>query len=194
MRETTSQQKKGSKEPEYLREAREVLRGMLLDERSGKTSLKKSDILTLISAKHRAYREGNMGFEGILLDAGKLCDEMARESSDSGVYDKFTVIATYFDRYDHIQTLVGRIVFEDSEELTVDSLISLFGNKKVFDRLYEGLFYTLFIRNNLENKHLTPQGRKKLKTIAFGLERITQNKAFFEDVVSEFKNIASEEG
>jgi uncharacterized protein (TIGR04442 family) len=189
MPEITRQIKEGPREPEYLGEAREVLCGLLLDNRSG---MRKSDVLKLISAKHRAYREGNTGFEGIVLDAGRLCDEKAREKNDGGLHEKFAAIASYLDRYDHVQASLGRMVFSDVDELTADSMKGLFGDKEVFDGLHDGLFYRLFVRSHLSNKHLTAHGRKKLRTLAFGLEKLTLKKASIEDVVGEFRNVARE--
>lgn len=191
MSETTPRTKQGPMEPDYLGEAREVLCGLLLNDGSG---IRKSDVLKLINAKHRAYWESNTGFEGILLDAGRLCDEKARDKEDSAAHEKFTFLSSYLDRYDSVQACLGRIVFSDTDELTVDSMRALFTDKQAFDRLYEGLFYRLFVRSNLENKHLTSHGRKKLRVLAFGLERLTLRKASIGDVVGEFRNIASEEG
>jgi uncharacterized protein (TIGR04442 family) len=177
--------------PDYLGEAREVLCGLLLDDRSG---IRKSDVLKLINAKHMAYRESDTGFEGIVLDAGRLCDERAREKKDTGIHEKFALVSSYLDRYDRVQASLGRIVFSDMDELTADSMRGLFGDKQVFDGLYEGLFYRLFVRSHLDNKHLTSHGRKKLRVLAFGLERLTLKKASIEDVVGQFRNVASEEG
>lgn len=179
---------------DYLAEARSILESLAsadYSDKADKASMRKSDILKLLRAKHKAYRESNMGFEGILLDAVRMFDEKARDEDDSSIFNRFSIIATYFDRYDYMQKAMGNIVFRDDSSLAEDSLISFFGNKKVFDRLEEGLFYELFISHLLENGHLPELGRRKLKVIAFGLEKISRNKASFKDVVGEFEDIRS---
>ncbi|GAB4390018.1 MAG: hypothetical protein Kow0025_19170 [Thermodesulfovibrionales bacterium] len=182
---------------DYLAEARSILEGLAsakaseAADKSDKASIRKADVLKLLRAKHRAYRESNMGFEGILIDAVRMFDEKARDQNDSSIFNRFSIIATYFDRYDYMQKAVGNIVFRDDASLTEDTLISFFGNKKVFDRIKEGLFYELFINHHLENGHLPESGRKKLKVIAFGLEKISRNRASFKDIVGEFEALGA---
>ena len=82
-----------------------------------------------------AYSQNDRGFEQVLLDIGKACDELSRETDDFTVFEEFSSIVTYFDRYDNVQALLSQISFMKNIEFTEDSLRSLVGNKKAFDEL-----------------------------------------------------------
>jgi uncharacterized protein (TIGR04442 family) len=180
-----------NRELDYLEEARAILEGLASGGGQDKAAIKKSQILKLLRAKHRAYTESNMGFEEILIDVVRMFDERAQQDSDSSVFNKFSIIVTYFDRYDYVQKTIGNIVFKDDASLSVETLISLFGNKKVFDRFEKGLFYELFIQNLLSSGNLAELGRRKLRVLAFGLEKMTLEKASLDDVVREFEKIGT---
>ena len=84
-----------------------------------------------------------MGFEQILLDTGKACDEIARETNDFSIFEEFSAIVTYFDRYDNVQALLSQIAFMENVDFTEDSLRSLIGNKKEFDKIDTALLMML---------------------------------------------------
>jgi uncharacterized protein (TIGR04442 family) len=76
---------------------------------------------------------------------------------------------------------------------TEDSLRSLIGNKKEFDKLDDKLFDDIFVKELLNNKYITGYGRRKIKVISRGIKRITTGDASLKDIVTELKTIEDEE-
>ena len=123
----------------------------------------------------------------------RACDEIARETNDFSLFEEFTSIATYFDRYDNVSTLLSQIAFMENIEFTEDSLRSLIGNRKEFDKLDVKLFDEMFIKELLNNKYITGYGRRKINVISKGIKKISAGDASLRDVVAEVKIIADEE-
>ena len=180
-------------EAEYLKESRAILENLFFRDPSLKQHIIKEDIVRLVKAKHMAYSRNDRGFEQVLLDIGKACDELSRETDDFSVFEEFSSIVTYFDRYDNFQALLSQLSFMKNIEFTEDSLRSLVGNKKAFDDLDSSLFRTLFAKDLLENKYITGYGKRKLELILRGIENIQKGEASYKDVITELKALADEE-
>jgi len=180
-------------EAEYLREARAILEGLFFKEPSLRSHIIKEDIVRLIRAKHQAYTKGDMGFEQMLLDVGKACDEAARQQNDFSPLEELSSILAYFDRYDHVQASMSQLAFMQNVKLTEELVRSLVGNKREFDELQEGLFEELFVRDLLGNKYITHYGRKKVQALAQGLKRVLEGESSLRDVVASLRMIADQE-
>ena len=180
-------------EPEYLRDTRAILQSLFFKDPSLKRHIINEDIVRLIKAKQMADSQGDKGFEQILLDTVRACDEIAREMNDFGFLEEFTSIVTYFDRYDNVSSLLSQIAFMENVAFTEDSLRSLIGNKREFDRLDQGLFDDVFIKELLKNRYIAAYGKKKISTVSKGIKKITAGDASLRDVVTELKAIADEE-
>ncbi len=179
-------------EPEYLRETRAILQNLFFKDPSLKRHIINEDIVRLIKAKQTADSKGDKGFEQILLDTVRACDEIVRETNDFDLFEEFTSIVTYFDRYDNVSTLLSQIAFMEKVEFTEDSLRSLMGNKKEFDALDAKLFDEIFIKVLLNNKYITNYGRKKISAIAKGIKKVSAGDATLRDVVAEINTISVE--
>ncbi len=180
-------------EPEYLKETRSILQSLFFKDPSLKRHIINEDIVRLIKAKQMAYLQGDKGFEQILLDTVRACDEIARENNDFSLFEEFTSIVTYFDRYDNVYTLLSQVAFMENVEFTEDSLRRLIGYKKEFDKLDIRLFYDIFIKELIDNKYITNYGRKKINVILKGIKRVSAGDASLRDIVSELKAIVDEE-
>ncbi len=180
-------------EPEYLRETRAILQGLFFKDPSLKRHIITEDIVRLIKAKQAAEAKGDKGFEQILLDTVRACDEIVRETNDFSLFEEFTSIATYFDRYDNVSNLLSQIAFMENVGFTEDSLRSLIGNKKEFDHLDTKLFDELFTKELLSNKYVTTFGKRKITSISKGMKKISAGDASFRDVVTELRKIVEEE-
>ena len=180
-------------EAEYLKESRAILENLFFKNPSFKQHIIHEDIVRLIRSKHMAYSQNDRGFEQVLLDIGKACDELSRETDDFTVLEEFSSIVTYFDRYDNVQALLSQISFMKNIEFAEDSLRSLVGNKQAFDELDGSLFKTVFIRDLIENKYITSYGKRKLKLILKGIENIRNGEASYKDVIAELKTLTTEE-
>ena len=126
----------GSEEQEYLKESRAILENLFFKDPSLKQHIIKEDIVRLIRAKHIAYSQNDRGFEQMLLDIGKACDELSRETDD------FSCLRGI--QLDQSPILTGMIMsrrclsqmsFMKNIEFREESLRSLVGNKKDFDEL-----------------------------------------------------------
>jgi uncharacterized protein (TIGR04442 family) len=182
-----------TEERDFAKEARSILENLFFKDPSLKQHIIKEDIVRLVKAKNAAYSQNDRGFEQVLLDIGKACDELARETDDFRVFEEFSSIITYFDRYDNVQALLSQLAFMKKIDFKDESLRSLIGNKKAFDELDYDLFKTIFIRELLTNKYITAYGKKKIKLILKGTENIQQGEASLKDVMAELQNITEEE-
>ncbi len=182
-----------TKEPEYLREARSILETLFFKDASLKKHITNEDIIRLIKAKHTAYSLNDRNFEQILLNVGKACDDIARESNDFSIFEEFSSIVTYFDRYDNMQALLTQLAFTDNPNFNDVSLRSLIGNKKQFDKLDRNLFDDVIIKGLLKNKYITLYGRKKIEAVARGIAKISAGDVSLRDIVAEIKMIMDED-
>lgn len=182
-----------TEERDYLKEARSILENLFFKDPSLKQHIIKDDIIRLIKAKHTAYSQNDRGFEQVLLDIGKACDDLARDTDDFRVFEEFSSIITYFDRYDNVQALLSQLAFMKRVEFKEESLRSLLGNKKAFDELDPDLFRTIFIKELLANRYVTAYGKKKIKLITKGIENIQQGESSLKDIMSEMKGVSEEE-
>ena len=180
-------------EPEYLKETRSILQSLFFKDPLLKRHIINEDIIRLIKAKQVAYSKGDKGFEQILLDTVRACDEIARENDDFSLFEEFTSIVTYFDRYDNVRTLLSQTAFMESVAFTEDSLRSLIGNKKEFDKLDARLFNDIFIKEILSNNYITTYGRRKINAISKGINRIFAGDASLKEIITELTMITDEE-
>jgi uncharacterized protein (TIGR04442 family) len=180
-------------EPEYLKDTNAILQGLFFKDPSLKRHIIKDDIVRLIRAKKDADLSGDKGFEQILLDTVRICDEVVRETNDFKTFEELTSIVTYFDRYDNIYSLLNQIAFMEEAVLGEDALRSLIGNKKEFDALDTKLFEQMFTQELSGNKYVTFYGRKKLSVLMKGMKKIGAGDASLKDIVSDLKALAEEE-
>jgi len=180
-------------EPEYLKESRAILENLFFKSPSLKRHIIKEDIAKLLMSKHAAHSNSDMGFERVLLDIGRACDEFARENNDFSIFEELSSIITYFDRYDNVHSALSRIAFMEHLELTEDSLRSLVGNKKEFDTLDTGLFKEIFINELLANKYLTTFGKKRVRMLYDGIEKVLRGDSSLRDLVLGLYRISEEE-
>ncbi|MFZ5906490.1 MAG: TIGR04442 family protein [Nitrospirota bacterium] len=180
-------------EPGYLRETRTILQSLFFKDQSLKKHIIPEDIIRLLRAKQIADAKRDKGFEQILLDTVRACDEIARETNDFNLFEEFTSLATYFDRFDNVSNLLSQLAFMEHGEFTEDSLRSLLGNKREFDLLDKGIFESLFIAELLGNRYVTGYGRKKIKALSRGINKISAGEASLRDVVGELAAITEEE-
>ncbi|MCX7793999.1 MAG: TIGR04442 family protein [Thermodesulfovibrionales bacterium] len=179
-------------EPEYIKEARIIIENLFFKDPSLKRHIIKEDIIRLLLARHRAHQLGDLSFENILLDAGRRCDEICKETGDFSTMEELGSIITFFDRYDNTYGLLSRIAFTDNMEFTEDSMRSLIGNKQAFEELEPGLWKRLFIDEFLKNNYVTYYGKKKLLAINEGIDEIVNGNATIKDVVATVRFISDE--
>jgi len=157
-------------EPDYIKHSRNMLDGLFLIEGGFGAVLSKSDLIKLIVTKKHSLEKRDMAFDGLLLDIGKSCDE-SFQKGDSRAMERFSELITYFDRFDTTSAMINRMAFMD-EDIPVEKLRSILGNKRSFEEIEAGFFESLFITDLLNNKYLTSSGRRKVLALSKGLDDV----------------------
>lgn len=174
-------------EPEYIQSTREILGGFLLG-RNITRKLSSLDLVQLMENKQKAAAMRDQTFEEVLLETGRLIDEIGREEEDFERLESFGELVTLFDRIDHTTTLVNKLAFMDDVELSQEQVRSLLGNMQVFEKLRRGLFQQLFIDPVVNNEYALAYGKKKLYALTLGLISIENNE---ESIAGVAESIAS---
>ncbi|HET7437042.1 MAG TPA: TIGR04442 family protein [Thermoanaerobaculia bacterium] len=175
-------------EPEYIQSTREILGGFLLG-RNVTRKLSSLDLVQLMENKQRAAANRDQTFEELLLETGRLIDEIGREEEDFERLESFGELVTLFDRIDHTTTLVNKLAFMDDVELSQEQVRSLLGNMQVFEKLRRGLFQQLFIDPVVNNEYALAYGKKKLYALTLGLISIENNEESISGVVQSISAI-----
>ncbi|HYH05564.1 MAG TPA: TIGR04442 family protein [Thermoanaerobaculia bacterium] len=161
-------------EPDYIQSTREILGGFLLG-RNITRKLSSLDLVQLMENKQKAAANRDQTFEELLLETGRLIDEIGREEEDFERLESFGELVTLFDRIDHSTTLVNKLAFMDDVELSPEQVRSLLGNMQVFEKLRRGLFQQLFIDPVVNNEYALAYGKKKLYALTLGMISIENN-------------------
>ncbi len=175
-------------DPDYIRSTREILVGFLLGKNITR-KLSSLDLVQLMENKQKAAANRDQTFEELLLDTGRLIDEIGREEEDFERLESFGELITLFDRIDHTTTLINKLAFMDDVELSPEQVRSLFGNMQVFENMQRGLFQQLFIDPILSNEYVLSYGKKKLYALVLGLISIENNEASIGDVTQSITSI-----
>ncbi len=175
-------------ESDYIASTREILGGFLLGKNISRR-LSSLDMIQLMENKQRAAANRDQTFEELLLETGKLIDEIGREEEDYERLESFGELITLFDRIDHTTTLINRLAFMDDVELSLEQVRSLIGNMQVFEGLQRGLFQALFINPIVTNDYALSYGKKKLYALTLGLISIQNNEASLADVTQSISAI-----
>ncbi len=169
-------------EPDYIQHTREILGGFLLG-RNVTRKLSSLDLVQLMENKQKAAANRDQTFEELLLETGRLIDEIGREEEDFERLESFGELVTLFDRIDHTTTLVNKLAFMDDVELGPEQVRSLLGNMQVFEKLRRGLFQQLFIDPVVNNEYALAYGKKKLYALTLGMISIENNEESIAGVV-----------
>lgn len=175
-------------EPDYIQSTREILGGFLLG-RNITRRLSSLDLVQLMENKQKAAASRDQTFEELLLDTGRLIDEIGRDEADYERLESFGELVTLFDRIDHTTTLINKLAFMDDIELTQEQVRSIFGNMQVFERLRRGLFQQLFIEPIVSNEYALAYGKKKLYALTLGMLSMQSNEASIADVTQAISGI-----
>jgi uncharacterized protein (TIGR04442 family) len=175
-------------EPDYIQSTREILGGFLLG-RNITRKLSSLDLVQLMENKQRAAAMRDQTFEEVLLETGRLIDEIGREEEDFERLESFGELITLFDRIDHTTTLVNKLAFMDDVELSPEQVRSLLGNMQVFEKLRRGLFQQLFIDPVVNNEYALAYGKKKLYALTLGMISIENNEESIAGVVDSIASL-----
>jgi uncharacterized protein (TIGR04442 family) len=175
-------------EPDYISTTREILVGLLLG-RNLQRKLSPLDLVVLMENKQKAAANRDQTFEELLLDTGRLIDEIGREEEDFERLESFGELVTLFDRIDHTTTLINKLAFMDDVELSPEQVRSLMGNMQVFEGLQRGLFQSLFVDPIVSNEYALSFGKKKLYTLTLGLLSMQSAEASVADVSQSIRDI-----
>src|SRR5437762_3036182 len=175
-------------EPDYIQSTREILGGFLLGKNITRR-LSSLDLVQLMENKQKATANRDQTFEEVLLDTGRLIDEIGREEEDFERLESFGELVTLFDRIDHTTTLINKLAFMDDVDLSQEQVRSLLGNMQVFEKLRRGLFQPLFIDPIVANEYALSYGKKKLYALTLGMISIENNEASIGDVTQSISQL-----
>ena len=128
-----------------------------------------------------------------LIEVGKECDELSRETGSADSLEEFGNIVTFFDRFDNVYHTVNRLAFHEEEKLPDDKLRSLLQNKKIFDEIQENLFHDLFIVPVMKNLYLPRYGRKKIESFFEEISNVETGDRSLQDVIIFMEDLTREE-
>lgn len=181
------------REAAYLSDTRQILQGLLLQEGRFETSIDNRDMVMLLEAKQQAAKNRDHTFEHLLLETGKICDEKIRDGADLTLLENFSYIVTFFDRFDSSSQQVSQLAFMEGFQLSEETVRSLLGSREAFESLEPGLFGKLFFQAIEENDYLGRYGRRKIKRLRLGLERIVADQQSIPGLVEVLAQINEEE-
>ncbi len=181
------------REAPYISDTRQILQGLLLQEERFETSFDSNDMVMLLEAKQLAAKNRDHTFEHLLLETGKICDEKIRDGADLLILENFSYIITFFDRFDSSSQQVSQLAFMDGYCLNDEVIRSLLGSREAFETLQTGLFEKLFFTAIEENDYLGRFGRRKLKLLRRGLERIVADQQSIPGLAGDLIQLNEEE-
>ncbi len=180
-------------EPTYLTTAREILEGIFLSQKT-QFGLSKEDLTTLLRIKQQALENKDFGFEGLLLDLGRSCDEHCRAKGDVKLLERFGVLVTFFDRFDATYAYLNQITFMEDVEITEKMLRTIYNNKRLFDEIHPKLFKEIFIDKMLKDRYLTEYGRRKIFILFQGLKEVENRTRSLPEVARQLLEINQDAG
>lgn len=184
---------KNYQEPDYIAATREILEGIFFREMEIESRIDRNDMLKLIQAKKKAMENRDHGFDQLMLDASKECDEKIRDGADSSLLDGFSYVITYLDRFDSVSNLISQLAFMENVRINEEMLQGLLEHKAAFDNLHEDCFQDLFIVELFANAYLGSFGRRKVKSLMDGLLSISAGLTTIGDLYAQLTEIDHEE-
>ena len=180
-------------EPEYLHQTREIFEGLFLASKPSREVIGPEEIARLLQNKQVAQQQRDNGFEQLLLDTGRMLDEKMAESEDFEAFEVFSEVVTYFDRLDNALAVVNQLAFMEHAHAPEEKVRSLLGNKRAFDEMEEGLFYTLIIQPALQNDYALKYGKRKVMSLYAGLERLERGEQTIQEISDQIETLTREE-
>jgi uncharacterized protein (TIGR04442 family) len=147
----------------------------------------------LLHAKRQASENRDHTFEHILLETGKACDEKIHAGADISLFENFSYIVTFFDRYDNASAIINELAFMENVRFGEENVRSLLGSKKAFCALDATLWKALFFVPVYENKYLGQFGRKKISSLEKGLGAIEEGRLTVAGLLEQMKKLTREE-
>lgn len=184
---------KSNEERDYIAATREILEGIFFREIEIESRIDRDDMLKLIKAKKKAMENRDHGFDQLMLDASKECDEKIRDGADAALLDGFSYVITYLDRFDSVSNLISQLAFMENVRINEEMLRGLLEHKAAFNNLHDDCFHELFIRDLFANAYLGGFGRRKVKALMEGLVAIEAHWATIEDLHRRLNDIDQEE-
>lgn len=160
-----------------LEDACRLLERLFIAGKADAASLDHHTLVHLLFVRKQTLEEQDRRFEQLLLDAGRLCDERARDGHELHLQQLFHFLAGFFGKVETALGHIARLAFMDSEHLTVELLQALKKDQTIFDSLEPGLFRRLLIDELLTNPLMGSYGRRRIKSLVQGIESATSPQA-----------------
>lgn len=155
----------GPSEPEYMRDARMVIRRAFADGQG----MGPAELEALLAAKRAALEQRRVDFDGVLLDAASGTDHGERGGRAQQMRAQFEQLVSYMDLASTAWTLVSSIAYVNDFELTEERLEALLEARQAFDELRPGLFRELFLDPLVQSRYVGMFGRRRIHAVSDAL-------------------------
>jgi uncharacterized protein (TIGR04442 family) len=175
--------------------ARQALASSFILPDTEQAELPVSVILKILEAKKDSIEKGDQGFERLLLDVGRFCDERLDSGSGTGhsAHRNFLKLIDLLQIIDETSKRINKLVFFAKG---IPDIETLTGIKETWDELAtlkSGLFKELFVTGLLTSDILGRMGRKRLASLVEGLEEIGSGKGTLADIQKRMAKVEREE-
>lgn len=158
---------------EELNKACRLLTALFVELSADASSLDHNTLVRLLHVRKWTFEQRDSRLDQVLLDAGRICDERARDGSSLHHKQLFTFVTGFFGKVEAALGHVSRLAFMDSDHLTVDLLLELKKDQTIFDTIEPGLFRRLFVVDILDNPLLGSYGRRRIRSLVQGVESVS---------------------
>ena len=172
-----------------------LLERLFIEDSANADSLDHNTLVHLLFIRKRAFEQQERRFDQVLLDAGRACDERARDGVAAHLTQLFNFLIGFFGKVETALGHISRLAFMDSEHLSVALLLELKKDQTIFDTIEAGLFRRLFVDDLLENPLLGSYGRRRIKSLVQGIESAgpAQDAAAIEKIIIRLHLLEKEE-
>ena len=180
---------------EAIEAACRMLDRLFIEATASADSLDHNSLVRLLYVRKWTFERQDRHFDQVLLDAGRACDERARDGMADHLTQLFNFLIGFFGKVEVALGHISRLAFMDSEHLNVDLLLELKKDQTIFDTIETGLFSRLFVDELLENPLLGSYGRRRIKSLVQGIESAgpTQDVAAIEKIIFRLRLLEKEE-
>jgi len=155
--------------------ARQVLASSFILPNTEQAELPVGVILKVLEAKKDSIEKGDQGFERLMLDVGKYCDERLDTGNGTGIgaHRNFLKLIALLQNIDETSKRINKLVFFAKGIPDIETLTEIKGTWDELATLKSGLFKELFVTGLLTSDILGRMGRKRLANLVEGLEEIS---------------------
>jgi uncharacterized protein (TIGR04442 family) len=175
--------------------ARQALASSFILPTTEQAELPAGVILKVLEAKKDSIEKGDQGFERLMLDVGRYCDERLDSGNGTGLgaHRNFLKLVALLQNVDETSKRINKLVFFAKGIPDIETLTGIKGTWDELATLKSGLFQEFFITGLLTSDILGRMGRKRLASLVEGLEEISSGHGTLADIQKRMALVEREE-